>query len=92
MGLFSTHWQREYEGHKIEVVRKMGGHEFELHLDGQTVDIQTSVVNMGKRHLEGTIEHGDAKLKVHAIGIQGAFGEAATVTVGDTNVPMKKIA
>ena len=33
MGFFSTHWVGEFKGHKIEVVRKVGGHQFELLID-----------------------------------------------------------
>jgi hypothetical protein len=46
MGLFSTHWSGTYEGHTIEVVRNTGGHHFELLLDGQVVDSESSWVNM----------------------------------------------
>jgi hypothetical protein len=91
MGLFSTHWRGEFEGHTIEVVRKWGGHEFELHLDGKRVASTTSLVNMGDRKLEGTIEHAGATLAVHAVGTQGAFTEGATVVVGERTIEMKKI-
>jgi hypothetical protein len=91
MGLFSTHWRGDYEGHAIEVVRKWGGHEFELQIDGKTVASAASVVNMGDRKLEGSIEHEGQSLPVHAVGTQGAFTEGVTVVVGSTPIEMKKI-
>jgi hypothetical protein len=92
MGLFSTHWRGEFEGHTIEVVRKWGGHEFELHIDCKTVASAASLANMGERKLEGTLDHAGATLAVHAVGTQGAFTERATVVVGERTIEMKKIA
>jgi hypothetical protein len=91
MGLFSTQWLGEFEGHKIEVVRKWGGHEFELQIDGKTVASASSMVNMGERKLEGTLEHGGRSIPVHAVGKQGAFTEGATVAVGERPIEMKKV-
>jgi len=91
MGFFTTHWVGEFEGHKIEVVRRVGGHQFELLIDDQSVDVETSLVNMGKRHLEGTLLRGDTTLLVHAIGVQDAFSEGAIVKVGEQTIEMKKV-
>src|SRR5262249_21377744 len=91
MGLFSTHWRGEFEGHTIEVVRRWGGHEFELQIDGKTVASAASLVNMGERKLEGTLEHDGRTLPVHAVGTQGAFTEGAAVVVGDRPIEMKKV-
>jgi hypothetical protein len=91
MGLFSTHWSGTYEGHTIEVVRTTGGHHFELVIDGQVVDSTTSWANMGKRHLEGSLKHEGRELAVHALGVQGAFAESATVSVEEQPVPMTKV-
>ncbi|MFO0568939.1 MAG: hypothetical protein U0263_24995 [Polyangiaceae bacterium] len=91
MGLFSTHWAGEYQGHKIEVVRKVGGHEFDLLIDGEMADRQTSLANMGKRELEGSLHVAGRDLTVHAVGIQNAFSEAAEVTVDGQPVTMTKI-
>jgi hypothetical protein len=79
MGLFSTHWLGDYEGHKIEVVRRMGGHEFELLIDDKKVDSASSMVNMGERKLKGTLQHGGKDVPVFAHGIQHGFSETATV-------------
>jgi hypothetical protein len=91
MGLFTTHWAGSYEGHKIEVVRKTGGHHFELLIDGEVVDSESSWVNMGRRHLEGKLRHDGRDLEVQALGVQGAFTETATVSVDGTPVPMTKV-
>jgi hypothetical protein len=91
MGFLSTHWSGTYEGHTIAVVRTTGGHHFELLIDGEVADSTTSWVNMGKRHLEGTLKHEGRELAVHALGVQGAFTESATVTVDGQPVPMAKV-
>jgi hypothetical protein len=91
MGFFTTHWSGTYEGHTIEVVRKTGGHHFELLIDGKVVDDETSWVNMGKRHLDGKLVHEGRELEVQAVGVQGAFTESATVSVDGHSVPMTKV-
>jgi hypothetical protein len=91
MGFLSTTWAGDYEGHSIAVVRKTGGHHFELVIDGKVVDSETSMVNMGRRHLEGKLHHGERELRVEAVGVQGAFTESATVSVDGHSVPMKKV-
>jgi hypothetical protein len=91
MGFFSTHWKGSYEGHTIEVVRKLGGHEFDLLIDGEEVASRASAVNMGERDLEGKLTVGGRELVVHAKGIQGAFTESATVTVDGKPVAMTKV-
>ena len=91
MGLFSTHWQGTYEGHIIEVVRRKGGHEFELVIDGAKTDAAASMVNMGERKLHGALTHNGAELPVYAVGIQHAFSESATVLVNGMEIPMKRI-
>lgn len=91
MGLFSTHWVGEHEGHKIEVVRKLGGHAFDLLIDGEMVDSQSSLVNMGQRDLEGVLHLDGRELRVHAVGIQEAFSESANVTIDGKTVTMTKV-
>jgi hypothetical protein len=91
MGFFSTHWKGEHQGHSIEVVRKLGGHEFDLLIDGHEVDRQSSLVNMGQRELSGRLQLGGREVVVHAIGIQNAFSESAVVTVDGQPVAMTKV-
>jgi len=91
MGLFSTHWLGEYEGHKIEVVRRTSWNKFELLIDDRRADLAKSLVNVGEHRLEGTIHHGGVDIPVHAVGTQGAFTEGCTVVVGDRTIAMKKI-
>jgi hypothetical protein len=91
MGFLTTHWSGTYEGHTIEVIRKTGGHHFELVLDGEVVDSETSWVNMGRRHLEGKLKHAGKELDVKAEGVQGAFTETATVAVDGHPVAMAKV-
>jgi hypothetical protein len=91
MGFFSTTWEGEYEGHKIEVVRKLGGHSFLLNVDGKEMATDAGIVNMGTRSMKAVLKHNEKDLIVEAIGKQGALTESAQVTVDGKPIVMKKI-
>ena len=93
MGLLSTRWEGEFEGHRIAVARNEIGRGFRIEWDDEVIASRTwSFLGLGE--LRGTAEHDGAPIEVGVVLSWESFSEldgACTLTVGGAQVPVTKI-
>lgn len=89
MSLFAKQWLGTWNGHRIEVHQRTG-HQYLLVIDGERVESDTSLINIGKRFLKATIQHEGTGHLVKVQVDQGLFTESASVTIDDVALPMEK--
>jgi len=93
MGLLTSRWEADYEGHHFTVTRTELTRGFKLEYDGRLVDKHSwSLVGIGE--LEGTIEAGGRALRVHAT----LFGrlpfsneQECEIEVDGTKIPVRTV-
>jgi len=93
MGLFSTQWNAEFEGHALSVVRNELGRGFRIEWDGELIASRTwSFLGLGE--LRGTAVHNGGPVEVRVVlsweGFSNMDGDC-TLTVGETQVPVTQV-
>lgn len=93
MGILSTRWEGEHQGHRVAVVRNELTKGFAIEWDGEVI-AERSWSWIGHGKLTATAELGGEPVEIRsALGWGGAWGGLAgkcTVHVGDAEVPMTR--
>ncbi len=88
MGLLSTRWEGEHQGHTIVVARNEIGRGFKIEWDGEVIASRAfSFLGLGE--LAGTANIDDQPVEVKVVISLGGLDGTCTLTVGDEEIPMK---
>lgn len=93
MGLMTTRWEAEYEGHNLTVLRTELGRGFTLEWDGKEIARRAwSLVGLGELH--GSAEAGGKEHEIKVVLAWAGLSELdgkCTITVDGREIPVRHI-